>query len=752
MTTYVNLPFKTGGTFDASQLQNSAAREFALTVAGLPYIRLVECLSATTSSKREVVTVDVEVERPQRVCHPIKRNERLAVAFSEDPNAIPRVLALREDFPSVPHLNLETFERPKSLCLYEGDPREIMLRLTPIQLIERIRQWLTLTSRGELHQSDQPLEPLLLSSLGTLILPEAAYRNLTSSKNIPVLISRCSREKEQPWMLIAEIEGPENRGGTSPFLCMGYVTPPKTHGVLRSQPKSLSDLADLVSDTGYDLIAEVRGRLREWCKDKAQIVRFSKSLPIFFIALPKTRVSEGKIESFETWAFVCGQNITTVGVELGIWEVAEGTIGLCLSPDDQKRGASVGLDPLTPVRSFTRTNAAVLSGNEKPDDFRIVQVGAGAIGSHLHQNLVRAGIGKWTLVDNDRLLPHNLARHTLDGRAQGFFKAEYLSIVANDMIDDDPICDSINVDVLVPGEQEAHLEENFNQADVIIDASASLAVARHIALDLPSTARRISAFFTPSGKATVVLAEDSERKLPLDLLEMQYYRAINGDENLHDHLSKEGDPPLRYGQSCRDLTSRIPQDIVALHAALASNRLKKILPGSEPSACIWSLDTESGAVTPYNIPTSPMEAFDCGHWRVRTDRWFLEKLNDLRSGKLPNETGGILLGSHDMRRKILYLVDTIPSPPDSTEWPAVYIRGRKGLAEQVNEVERRTAGNLSYVGEWHSHPDGATTRSSTDDQKAFAWLSQHMAQAGLPALMIIVGQQNQATYIGEMER
>ena len=53
----------------------------------------------------------------------------------------------------------------------------------------------------------------------------------------------------------------------------------------------------------------------------------------------------------------------------------------------------------------------------------------------------------------------------------------------------------------------------------------------------------------------------------------------------------------------------------------------------------------------------------------------LAKLSSLREPKLPNETGGVLLGSFDVERRILYIADALPSPPDSEEWPTLYIRG-----------------------------------------------------------------------------
>ena len=46
---------------------------------------------------------------------------------------------------------------------------------------------------------------------------------------------------------------------------------------------------------------------------------------------------------------------------------------------------------------------------------------------------------------------------------------------------------------------------------------------------------------------------------------------------------------------------------------------------------------------------------------------------------------------------------------------------------------------LEYIGEWHSHPRGASTMPSDFDLAAFAWLTKLMALDGLPAVMMILG-------------
>lgn len=750
MTDYAEFPWATQA-IDIRDLVIPNAVRLAVSSENIPFVNLLDCLRVVDESSREIVLLEVEVERPQHVHHAIERRERIAAVFTPGGDEIPEVLALRADFPQVPHLNLRTYEHPKSLCLYEESPREVMVRWTPLLFIERIRQWLNLTAKGELHQGDQPLEPLLLSNAGTIVLPDSAYEQLTSAENLPLFVSRVSRDSDPDYVLIARPADSGEKKDKPPFIAMRFICGQTIHGVIRRQPNTVLELATLVEDSGVDLIAQFRDRLKGWCQEAGLIERCLESYPILVMAFPKARTAGGDTEEVEVWAFVCDKKCIDVGVNLGVWSITGGKIGLHIELDKTKRGDTVRVLPLRPVRSFSRKAAATLSGLPVPNNLKIMLIGVGALGSHFFLNAVRAGLGQWTIVDNDRLLPHNLARHALDGRAVGCYKAECLSLLSNDMIDDKAVSVAIIADVLSPGEKERELATAMGDANVIVDASASLSVARYLALDIDSQARRVSTFFTPSGNASVFLVEDQERRSPLDILEMQYYREIAKSNHLKDHLTVS-EQPLRYGQSCRDLTSRIPQDTVTLHAALSSGALKRTLGRPTAFGGIWTRDPDSQQVTFTSIRTYPLVDIGHGNWHIRTDEAFLIRLSDLRVGKLPNETGGVILGAHDMQRRIVYLVDTIPSPLDSEEWPTVYIRGCKGLAAEVQRTETRTGGNLTYIGEWHSHPDGASVVPSQDDMKAFNWLSSNMQSAGLPPLMIIVGQGGQtAIFIEVME-
>lgn len=511
-------------------------------VSRLPFAGLLECRKATGDAAREVVIFDVEVERPQHLQNPIARRERLAIVFFSDEGAIPDVLALRADFPEVPHLNLRPYVAPKSLCLYDEDPYDIMLYWSPLHFMERIRQWLNLTSRGALHQDDQPLEPLLLSSAGTLVITDATYNTLLSEGNVSMNVYRLSAEKEVPMMLFGSQAHHAQRDGKPPFVCMGFLCDATTHGIVRRQPENLADLARLLRDCGLDLIAQLRARLTTWCQQPKSVNQQSDSLPILLVAFPKKRTPDGEVEGVETWAFCSSIKMVDVGVALGVWGMTGNRIGLHLVPDDAKGGDEIKISPLRVMRSFSRAAAAALSGSHEPDTRRIFQVGVGALGSHLFMNLVRAGIGQWTVADNDRLLPHNLARHALDGVAVGHYKSDYLSFVANQMIDGDSVAKAIVADVLRPGDKVVEITAAEMESDTIIDCSASISVARHLAIDVDSAARRFSSFLAPSGQSSILLAEDTGRTVPLDLLEMQYYREIANNERLRSHFVVNGRP------------------------------------------------------------------------------------------------------------------------------------------------------------------------------------------------------------------
>ena len=287
---------------------------------------------------------------------------------------------------------------------------------------------------------------------------------------------------------------------------------------------------------------------------------------------------------------------------------------------------------LNPVSSFSRERAAKFNGFSSRSDKKVAAVGLGALGSHVFMNLIRTGYGEWTLIDEDFLLPHNLARHILPGVFVGGAKSQWMAELANRTIDGDPIADWIVADILNSQESQetlGKLEETFANSEIILDASASLPVARHLAHNVNSPARRISLFLNPQGTDVIILAEDKERKVKLDSLEMQYYRHLINEPSLENHLVRDSEQ-IRYGTSCRDVSSVIPQDFVALQSAICSRAIHQITSDEQAFMSIWRIHEDQISVQKYAFPVKNSIIRKIGEWTLCTDAGVIDKVHKER--------------------------------------------------------------------------------------------------------------------------
>lgn len=311
-----------------------------------------------------------------------------------------------------------------------------------------------------------------------------------------------------------------------------------------------------------------------------------------------------------------------------------------------------------------------------------------------------------------------------------------LAVAANGLTDGPSAFEPIVADILTPGSERDRLGERLGNADLVLDMAASIPVSRHLAQDTPGAAKRVSFFLNPVGSDLVMLVEDTRREIRLDSLEMQYYRAVLRDGRLRNHFRRP-DGTVRYGTSCRDVSAHLPQTQVALYAAIAARRLPSVADQEDAAIRIWQTSSGTDDVAAFDVAARKVKRQPAGEWTVVYDDGLAETLLDLRKARLPNETGGILVGSFDVERRTVYVVDTIPSPLDSQERKTLYIRGADGLHERLDDVQERTLGQLEYVGEWHSHPDGHECMPSHDDLDVLSWLSSHMDSDGVPGVMMI---------------
>jgi hypothetical protein len=102
------------------------------------------------------------------------------------------------------------------------------------------------------------------------------------------------------------------------------------------------------------------------------------------------------------------------------------------------------------------------------------------------------------------------------------------------------------------------------------------------------------------------------------------------------------------------------------------------LPASAVIICAIASNCLTRSFTSCGATPAPVAMRRRRGWSIVLDGWLLEKLLRLRSERLPNETGGVLIGAFDTFHRVCSIVDVLSSPPDSKEWPTSYIRGCLG--------------------------------------------------------------------------
>lgn len=717
--------------------KGQAFAEFVRNTGAEAYVHLLS-LARVAEPGADVLVLRVQVERPQKVVYPILREERLAVVFYDEDNTYPDVLALRADFPRVPHTNLRDKEFPISLCLYDQTYENVKLDWTPARFLNRIRYWLQKTATGTLHAEDQPLEPLLQGAPQRLILP--GDYSLTDLQNQSGLfqIFRCPGVDHEV-TLVAHPHKP-GQSAKADSVAAVFACEEQTHGVIGYQPANLEQLHDFCMKAGLNLGEQLAAKAKAWLLNKPAKEILQCQL-IVILLLPKRRNDGTRIETVEQWAFMTMKSVEQVGIALDVFDKGGGGAGYVIGapPFKKEKLEQISVATLQVLHGLSPARAAAMNGSEE-NTSAILAIGMGALGSQVFNNLIRSGFGRWTLVDPDTLLPHNCARHFLGEWAVAQNKAEAMAQIANAVLDQPkdspPIAKAIPADFLKPGKHAAVLEADYKTADLVLDFSASIAVSRRCASSESKT-RHIGAFLSPSGSSLIVTAEDKKRRSRLDWLEMLHYRAVLNEPALKDSL-RPHDARFRYGNSCRDVSIQLAQDDTAIWAGTASKAIKQLVLHSEANVRIYHADA-GGQISLFGSSVTPLSEPKLGLWTVRFDKFVLDKLASLRKQKLPNETGGVLLGHFYTQENICSIVDVVESPPDSEEWPTSYIRGCAGLRQRVREAEEQTLNQIGYVGEWHSHPKGVAVSPSTDDLKAYAWLAAQMLAESLPAIMLIIG-------------
>ena len=671
----------------------------------------------------------------------IRRRERLALSYQHEAGLPFQVLALRRDFPETLHQHGVKDGSPKSLCLYELDWDTVERSWTAPRLLARILRWLEQTADGTLHQQDQALEQVFYSTGVQLILPALAAEALDSGAQLQLREVWKSARRHVLRGLVASAEDGED---SSPFNVLTVVLKAVAHPPMQSPPCSLGQLQDRLKTAGTSLFPALLDTIRGRSQDGVALTRGDSSKKVvLLLRLPRT--VDGVQVRNDALGFVLDVDLADLGVSLRVLHQTEPRgkafpvvhLTECdIASEDGGQWRDISLLPIDVREDVSRASARTWAGVSGQGEFRGVLAGVGALGSALAELWSRTCWGRWDFVDPDLIEPHNVVRHVaryLDaGRPKAVMVRELVAATLGEACEESrAIVERANA---LDSQQ---LSAAMGGAALIVDATATVSVSRDWSeREVPRVG---SVFLTPSGRASVLLLEDSQRAVRAASLEAQYYRAVLespwGEHHLHSNT-----PHRRTGAGCRDRSLILSAEQVHLQAAILARRLRSLVMEEGAAICVWISDDATGAVEHCAVRARAVRCVVRGGWKIYWDDGLDESLRRMRSSALPAETGGILLGVTDHKLRTIHLVRALAAPSDSKASRTAFTRGRDGVLHAIQDCSDRTAGMVNYVGEWHSHPQGVNANPSQVDIDLLSQLTLLLASDGIPSVMLIVGE------------
>jgi proteasome lid subunit RPN8/RPN11 len=368
-------------------------------------------------------------------------------------------------------------------------------------------------------------------------------------------------------------------------------------------------------------------------------------------------------------------------------------------------------------------------------------VGGGAIGSAVFDHLARSGLDDAVVIDQDRLRPHNLARHTADSDDLYHLKADAASRRLHALVRDMSLkFEAINADV-------TEMEEDALAATVrgrlVVDATADERV--RLRMDRLRAATDVTVVRTEmlhEGRLGVTFVAPPDGPSLADMTRMLFATAADDPAVAawleHEHLHPLGPDPLLAGFGCTSQTIHLPVHAVQQHASVATATIL----GDRSGAGV-ALNPTDGRYRPTGWRWLPVEPFATlvppteKDWQVRISRPALDRMTSERVAALPAETGGYLYGAWDPSARAIIVTTASTLPPGSTASATSLELGPAGGTAEERRLALKARGRIHLVGTWHSHPNSSARMSGRDH----ATMTAHQARDAetlSPTLLVIV--------------
>lgn len=597
-------------------------------------------------------------------------------------------------FDKFAHINYQHGEYPPTFCLSRENIDDWYAEHTLKEYVELVAQWLRDAAKGKLMKitENDEFEPQRIHNANQLLMRATYMDSLLenheeASCNLYSIVALADLPLAYGCEQDEEING--NAIGVRLFAGSNKVD----DTWYARYPDTLEELLTFINEKDYPLdLEKIRGAII----DKTEYIYFQIALlrPVRIIG-KNTRINylcfRAKVED------VVNNNGAAPIEEITIWDFTDYDSAKYLS--------------LTPNSIFMK---------------RICILGCGAVGSKIAYHLFRSGVSFLELVDNDKMMPHNMVRHALSSYKPNSFlsnKATAIKKSLKDMFYGMPQCpEAYDEDAL-----EHLTPERLDKLDVIIDATASAHVMHGLdAITYPDKTRIIRVALSEGGDVGVTYI-GIDGKQPLADYYMVILCASISNDAVKRWLSSErknSTENIRVGEGCHSNTMRISDDTISAHAALMASAIRHIYEGNQCNRILLSFANRDfpGSMQTCTLPVRPFQQFTCANdttWTIRIPQDLLDEIRLKAKTAGQKENGGYIFGHIDYKRKVIYpLIHYMPR--DSKGTKSGFRLGTSGLKDFKYKITQRSIGQIEYIGDWHSHPACSLDMSTIDISTCYA--------------------------------
>ena len=671
---------------------------------------------------------------------PLRDREPLVLRlFSDFPFKKPQLYFTHKRFIGYPHV-----QWGNSICLYQSES-EYVPADGMFGFMERVRVWLDAAGRGQLDPDDAPLHPPVAytsSSCRFVMRADTPVIELDG----PIWFGRADLRRVREdrfdvvgWSHLADWED-------------GLPTHPVAGAILLSKPfaseypSKVHDLLTLVEGVGVEF-GDIYTMLR-----LISLMTQDGEPGFLVLGAPMRRKAAGEPlrQHLTTWevgadpmrvlrAMIHGsEKYEATKAELVKWMV-EAEVRWCSVLEDR---------PEIVHRRDGQTVLSAIAGK------RLLLLGCGALGSAVAESCARAGVSRLHLVDSGIVKPGLLVRQRYADADIGLPKAQALK----------GRIESLGLPAVVTAEicdlSAAALSRfNLEEFDLVIDATASVAVTHRIERDL------------------------QERAITSPIISMTVSAAAQHGCVTVRMPRYEGGPYAVGRQAKVEAFVRNPKHplLTAFWPPPGQTQIFQPEPGcSEPTFIASAADIDHHAAGILNLgvmrstelaPNQASMDLLAAPWIPRDSRQaaqlsyvfdggarYLEKRHGHRVLVSSNaargmvaemrrnarvqadtfETGGLIFGEVDDGHRTIWIDSVSGPPPDSESSPDKFLCGVSGTAALAKLKASATGGSSQFVGIWHTHPV-SIGRPSSDDLTAMVQLLYGQEHPPRQVVMLIVG-------------